>query len=292
MKILNFGSLNIDMVYQVDHIVLPGETLSGGDVKLFAGGKGANQSVALSKAGAEVYHAGKIGEDGKWLLEKLGSFGVRTDFVWVDSGATGHAIIQVTPEGQNSIILSGGGNHRIGHKEIDETLASFEKGDWLVLQNEINGIDPIIRAAREKGMKICMNPAPFDKSVFLLPLELIDLLIVNELEAAGLARMEGTYGELLDKLTGDFPGQEIVMTAGEDGAFYGKDSQRIKVPASKVTAVDTTAAGDTYLGYFLASRITGLDIKESMERASSASAMTVSRAGAMDSIPYAEELPD
>lgn len=290
MKILNFGSLNIDMVYQVNHIVLPGETLSGGDVKLFAGGKGANQSVALSKAGASVYHAGKIGEDGKWLLKKLQSFGVNTESVRVDSGATGHAIIQVSPDGENSIILSGGGNHRIDQKDITITFSSFEKGDWLVLQNEINGLESIIRAARENGMKICMNPAPFDDSIFSLPLELINLLIVNEHEAAGLARKEGSYEELLDKLTRDFPGQEILMTAGEDGAFYGKDSVRIQVSASKVSAVDTTAAGDTYLGYYLASRIEGRNVEESMKRASGASALTVSRAGAMDSIPYAEEL--
>lgn len=290
MKILNFGSLNIDFVYQVDHIVLPGETLSGGDVQQFAGGKGSNQSVALSKAGARVYHAGKIGEEGKWLLDKLGSYGVNTDFVQVYDGSTGHAIIQVTPEGQNSIILSGGGNRKIKEAEIDETLSHFEAGDYLILQNEINNTESIIRKAHDMGMKICINPAPFDSAILSWPLEFVDVLIVNEHEAAGLAGREGTYEEILNKLTLDFPGREILMTVGDEGSLYGMDGERIKVAAEKVDAVDTTAAGDTFLGYYLASRIAGLEAKEAMDKASKASALAVSRPGAMDSVPYASEL--
>lgn len=290
MKILNFGSLNIDLVYHVDHIVLPGETLSGGDVQHFAGGKGANQSAALSKAGADVYHAGKIGGDGQWLLEKLNRYGVNTEYVKIYEGSTGHAIIQITPEGQNSIILSGGGNRRIEEADIDETLSKFDKGDYLVLQNEINGTENIIRKAHARGLIICLNPAPFDRSILTWPLELVDVLIVNEHEAAGLAGLEGSFDEILNKLTADFPGQEILMTVGEQGSLFGKDQERFGAGVTSVSVVDTTAAGDTFMGYYLASRIKGITVKESMELASRASAITVSRPGAMDSIPYASEL--
>ncbi|MBB6481600.1 PfkB family carbohydrate kinase [Spirochaeta isovalerica] len=292
MKILNFGSLNIDLVFRVDHIILPGETLSGGDVEYFAGGKGANQSVALSKAGAEVFHGGKIGEDGRWLLDKLNSYGVNTDFVKVYDGPSGQAIIQLTPRGENSIILSAGGNRKIEEKDIEQTLSSFSEGDYLVLQNEINGTEGIIRRAREKGMRICINPAPFDSSILSWPLDLVDILIVNEHEGAGLAGASGAFEEILDKLTRLFPGKDIVMTAGVEGAYYGCDDERIHVPAVKADAVDTTAAGDTFLGYYLAARIDGTDVRKAMEMAAEASAVTVSRPGAMDSIPFAAELKD
>lgn len=295
MKILDFGSLNIDFVYQVDHIILPGETLSGGEVQQFAGGKGANQSVALSKAGADVYLAGKIGAEGKWLIEKLNNYGVNTDFVRIYNGPSGHTIIQVTPEGENSIILSGGGNRQIQDEEIEETLSFFGKGDFLLLQNEINGTESIMRKAHDRGMKICINPAPFDKSVLAWPLELVDLFILNEHEAAGMAGVsvpadDRGFFTIMDSLTAKFPHAEIIMTLGEKGSLYGKGDERVSRQITSVKAVDTTAAGDTYMGYFLASRIEGIAPVDSMIRASRASAITVSRPGAMDSIPLVSEL--
>lgn len=290
MKILNFGSLNIDHVYCVSHIVRPGETISGGDVRQFAGGKGANQSVALAKAGAEVWQAGKVGEDGKWLLDKLTAYGVRTELVKTYDGSTGHAIIQVTPDAQNSIILHGGGNRKITEEEIEDTFSHFSKGDYLVLQNEINFIPLIIKKAHELEMKICLNPAPFDKSINNWPLDLVDILIVNELEAEGLAARKDTFEGMLNILSEKFKNTEIVLTAGEYGSYCGKDGQAVHVPVTRVKAVDTTAAGDTFLGYYLASRISGFEVKEAMERASKASSITVSRSGAMDSIPLAGEI--
>lgn len=290
MKILNYGSLNIDHVYSVPHIVRPGETLSSGKVQQFAGGKGANQSVAMAKAGADVHHAGKIGEDGKWLLEKLNSYGVNTGLIRTYDGATGHAIIQVTEKAENSIILFGGGNQNIREEEIDDTFSKFDEGDFLVLQNEINHMPRIIETAKSRGMKICLNPAPFDDSIKDWPLHMVDILIVNELEAEGLAGIKGSFSEILDSLTGVFKDTEIVMTVGEGGAYYGRNDKRIHVPIVKTRAVDTTAAGDTFLGYYLASRIIGLDVELSMSRASKASSITVSRPGAMDSIPLVSEI--
>lgn len=290
MKILNFGSINIDIVYTVPHIVLPGETISSQEIQQFAGGKGANQSVALAKAGAEIWHAGKIGEDGNWLIDKLKSFGVKPDFIKKYNGSTGQAIIQVTPEAENSIILFGGGNQHIKEDEIPEILSHFKKGDYLVLQNEINKTPQIIKAAYDIGMKICLNPAPFDQSINSWPLNMVDILIVNELEAEGLAGKKGSFDEILNYLTIKFPDTDIVMTVGEAGAYYGRNKNRIHVPITKTKAVDTTAAGDTFLGYYLASILLGCGVKESMEKASKASSITVSRPGAMDSIPYADEL--
>ena len=290
MKILNYGSMNIDIVYSVPHIVRPGETISSSKVQQFAGGKGANQSVAMAKAGAEVWHAGKIGEDGNWLPGKLNSYGVRTDLVRKYNGPTGQAIIQVTPQAENSIILFGGGNQNMLADEIDETFTHFTEGDYLVLQNEINLTPHIIRAARGKGMKICLNPAPFDDSINSWPLELVDILIVNELEAEGLAGIKGSYEEILNSLTKTFKDTDIIMTVGEGGAYYGRNEIRIHQEITKTTPLDTTAAGDTFLGYYLASRIAGFEVKESMERASRASSITVSRDGAMDSIPVVSEI--
>ncbi len=290
MKVLNFGSLNVDIVYKVPHIVKPGETISASSVQKNAGGKGANQSVALAKAGCEIYHAGTIGADGEWLIDLLNKYGVATDFIRRYDGATGQAIIQVSDEGQNSIFLFGGGNQEITEAQVDETLARFGEGDYLVLQNEINLTPSIIEKAAERGMRICLNPAPYTEDVASWPLEKLDLLVVNEIEGQDLAGREGHFEETLNLLCRRFPGLSILLTAGKQGAWYGKDGETEFVPIVDAPVVDTTAAGDTFFGYFLASRIAGLGVREAMERATRASAVTVSRPGAMDSIPFASEL--
>jgi len=289
MKILNYGSLNIDKVFSVDHIVRPGETIHSTNIELFAGGKGANQSVALSRAGLDVWHAGKIGEDGRWLLKILGDAGVRTENISVYDGSTGHAYIQLDLDGNNSIILEGGGNQCISRAEIDHTLSLFSSGDYLVLQNEINDVPYIMERSRGRGMKICLNPAPIEREVKDWPLDLVDIMILNEIEAKTLCGIEGEYEEVLDSLVKRYPYAEIVMTVGPDGSYCGcgQSGLFLHVPVSEKSGpvVDTTAAGDTYLGYYLASRIAGLPVKESMERASFAAAITVSRKGAMETIP-------
>jgi ribokinase len=290
MKILNYGSLNIDMVYQVPHIVKPGETISATDVKQFAGGKGANQSVALAKAGAPVWHAGTIGHDGTWLLDLLQKFSVHTELISQYEGSTGQAIIQVSDEGQNSIFLYGGGNQSNTEEAIDKALSHFTEGDYLVLQNEVNLISYIIDKAYARGMKICLNPAPYTDEVKTWPLEKLDLLVVNEIEGQDLAGKEGGFDETLSELTRMYPGMSILLTAGKEGAYFGKDEMREYVPIFDSPVVDTTAAGDTFFGYFLAGRLEGMTVKAAMELATKASSITVSRPGAMDSIPYIREL--
>ena len=291
MKVLCYGSLNIDYVYKVPHFVSAGETLSSTSLATNPGGKGANQATALSKAGCETYMAGKIGKDGLFLLDVLSSAGVNHSFVNVTDKRTGHAIIQLDSHCQNSILLYPGENRNITEEEIDKVLSEFSSSDWLVLQNEINNLPLIITKAKKIGMKICLNPAPFDESIFSLPLSDIDYLIVNEVEGAGLCGHDGlSYEEILDELKMKFPQSAIVMTVGENGSYYQKGSERIYQECIKCEAKDTTAAGDTFIGYFIASLIKGYQIRTAMKYAAVASSIAVSREGAIPSVPYAEEV--
>ena len=187
MPVHSFGSLNLDYVYSVDHFVQGGETMAALGRQVFAGGKGLNQSIAMSRAGAEVYHAGAVGEDGRFLLELLESAGVNTEYIQVLSDVrTGNAIIQNDVQGDNCILLYSGANRAVTREMADEVLKHFDQGDWLVLQNEISEIPYIVRKAHEKGMKIILNPSPMDEKIFQIPLDDIDCLILNEVEALGL----------------------------------------------------------------------------------------------------------
>ncbi len=284
MKVLNFGSLNIDYVYRVPHLVKPGETLASISLKIFAGGKGANQSVALALAGAQVTHAGKIGKEGAWLLKKLADAGVDSQLVTQSESNNGHAIIQVDDHGENAIILFAGANQETTEKEIDRALERSEKGSMLLLQNEINLIPSIIEKAKRRGLKICFNPAPMSAEVKKYPLQAIDLLVMNQTEGATLVG-EGSPKEILRKLTTAFPLAEIILTLGGEGVLYQHKETYHQIPAIPVKAVDTTAAGDTFIGYFLAFYLEKKPVRECLTIASTAAAICISRSGAQDSIP-------
>ena len=182
MKVLNFGSLNLDYVYSVDHMVAPGETLASSGMNIFCGGKGLNQSIALAKAGVDVYHAGMIGEEGGILLKACKEGGVNADFIKSIPGKSGHTIIQVDKNGQNCILLYGGANRSITKEYVDEVLAHFEKGDILLLQNEINMLDYIIDCAYEKEMMIILNPSPYDDALEACDFGKISMFLLNEIE--------------------------------------------------------------------------------------------------------------
>jgi ribokinase len=289
MKILNFGSLNLDHVYQVEHIVRPGETLPSAEYQVFAGGKGANQSAALGKAGARVFHAGRVGPEGGWLVDKLAGLEVDMHLTLRDEFPTGHALIQVDREGNNAIVLFAGCNARVSEAQIDAALAEFGPGDLLLLQNEINQLPPLMRKAKARGMQICFNPAPFTEAVRQYPLELVDILVVNELEGAGLSAAQEPRA-ILEVLVRKYPRARIVLTLGENGILYTSPQECFHVPAQQVKVVDTTAAGDTFIGYFLASLAAGQAPRQAAERATRAAALCVTRPGAMDSIPDAGEL--
>jgi len=281
-RILNIGSLNLDYVYAVPHFVAPGETLLSGRRDVFAGGKGLNQTVAAARAGAQVYHGGAVGGDGGMLLDLLRDAGADVSAVARVDVPTGHAIIQVSPQGENAIIILGGANRAVSEATVEAALEKVDAGDILLLQNEINGLDGIIRRAAEKGLRILFNPAPMEASVKALPLELLDTLIVNQGEGKALA------GDM-DALRAAYPNQRILLTEGSRGASLWTGEEIIFQPAFPVKAVDTTAAGDCFLGYYAAALAEGLPYARALKLATAASALAVQRQGAAPSIPVRSE---
>ena len=291
MRILCFGSLNIDHVYQVDHIARPGQTLPAHSYQVFAGGKGANQSAALALAGARVYHAGLVGPDGSWLVDKLHNLGVDMQYTGTSDTPTGHALIQVDRQGENSIVIYPGCNFELSQGSMDATLKKFTKGDMLLLQNEINDISHLIKQAKNRGLKVCFNPAPFTPSVLDYPLEQVDLFFVNESEGQGLTGHKSPVEDtLLMALAEQLPHAEVVLTLGPRGARYHAPQLDLQIPARQVQPVDTTAAGDTFIGYFLAALASASTIPQALHQATRAAALCVTRPGAMDSIPRRDEL--
>lgn len=284
MKVLNFGSLNIDNVYTMAHFVRPGETVSSLSLQNFAGGKGLNQSVALANAGARVSHAGAVGEDGAFLVEFLRKKGVDTSLIRTLPGRTGHAIIQVEQGGQNCIILHGGANRGITEEQINETLSHFGPGDILLLQNEISNNRLIIDRACERGMKIALNPSPIDGEVLSLPLEKVSWFLMNEIEGAELTG-EREPEEILTQMRRRYPGSTTVLTLGKQGVAADDGRSHCRHGIYDVPVVDTTAAGDTFTGYFLCCAAQGLPLAECLELASRASSMAVGTKGAAESIP-------
>lgn len=289
MKILCFGSLNLDHVYQVDHMVRPGETIASSHYQLFEGGKGLNQSVALGRAKADCYMAGIIGTDGANLKKALEDSNVNTDFILTKDSRTGHTFIQVDRSGQNSILYFAGTNQMVTNEYIDEVLSNFEPGDYILLQNEINNVPEIIKRAKAKGLRVAFNPSPITEDLLQYPLELVDLLVLNEIEGYELTK-ETESGLILEKLHHHFPGTAILLTLGKDGAVYSDGSICLRHGIYQVKVVDTTAAGDTFTGYFLACLANGRPVEECFHLASVASSIAVSRAGAAPSIPHFDEV--
>lgn len=289
MKIVNFGSLNIDHVYDVEHFVRPGETIPSLAYQRLCGGKGLNQSIALAQSGSTVQHSGKIGGEGKHLLEKLSEFGVDVGLVASGPHPTGHAIIQVSPTGENSIIVEGGSNRTIDSSDIDRIVSSLSENDWLLLQNEINAIDQILEATRNHPCTVVFNPAPMTGEVARLPLELVDILILNEIEGAGLTG-EADPSLILNSLLDRYPNTKVVVTLGKNGAVYLDQSQQLHQAGFEVEPIDTTAAGDTFVGYFVTSLSSGHSAEESLRIACRASSICVTRRGAADSIPSIKEV--
>lgn len=291
MKILNFGSLNIDYVYSLNHFVQKGETITSDKLNVFAGGKGLNQSIALSRAGGNVYHAGAIGADGVFLEEVLNEAGVDTRFLMkCEDVRTGNAIIQKDRGGDNCIILYGGANQAITKEMADEVLSAFGEGDWLFLQNEISEIPYIVEKAHKRGMRIVLNPSPMNEKILRINLNYIDCFILNEVEAHALVREDADQAALLNQLKERFPHAEIVLTLGEKGSVYVGAEGIAEQKAYQVATVDTTAAGDTFIGYYMAERLQGESVKEALDMASRASAIAVSKKGAAPSIPNRDEV--
>lgn len=289
MKILNFGSLNMDYVYEVDHFVEPGETMSSNGLFVNCGGKGLNQSIAAVKAGNLVYHAGFVGKGGEALAAKLGENHVDVSLLMDTTENCGHAIIQVDKHGQNCILLYGGTNQLFTKEYISETLDKFGNEGLVLLQNETNLVGYMIEESHKRGLKIAFNAAPMNEKVLKYPLELLDWLIVNEVEGRQIAGCEKDE-EILPVLKHKYPKGNILLTLGSRGAICYSKGETYKIGCHQVEVVDTTAAGDTFSGYFLYGILNGESIPDSLLLATTASTLAIGKKGASDSVPLKEEV--
>lgn len=290
-RIITLGSLNLDFTYQLPKPLEVGETLSSLSYRCGAGGKGANQSIAAARAGAEVYHAGRIGHDGALLRRTLADSGVKLDFLEEVETPTGHAVVLINDAGDNSIVLYGGANRTIDETFIDRVTSAANPGDILLLQNEVTCISHAMEAGRKAGMRVAFNFAPFDpKLAPELPLSLCDVLFLNRIEAGGIAG-KSDVEETLETLSRRFPKTELVLTLGPEGAVaLTPAGEQFHADSPRVEVVETTAAGDTFIGYYLAAILDGFDTGRALERACRAAALCCSRAGAAESIPTRAEL--
>lgn len=290
----NLGSINLDHFYRVPHFVTPGETLASQDYRIGLGGKGANQSLALARAGAAVSHWGRIGRQDGWARDFLAEADIDVSRVELVDEPSGHAIIQVDDQGENAILLFAGANHGFLSSDLDTAISSTQPGDWLLVQNECNALPHLMTQASAHGLNIAFNPAPMTDEVLALPLQRCRLLFVNRGEAARLVeRPETTAAEaLLDALARRLPDTETVLTLGHAGAWHQQGSERHYQPALPVTAVDTTAAGDTFIGYYLAAVQGGSSVADCLYRATVAAGLSVQRHGAADSIPFRNQVEE
>ena len=292
MKMVVFGSLNIDKTYTVADFVRPGQTISAAKMEQFCGGKGFNQAIALRRAGNEVFFAGAVGQDGGMLLANLDRNGIDRRYVKQTVGATGHAIIQLDAKGQNCIIILAGANGEITPEDVESTLAGFGEGDLIVLQNEISCVELIIRRAHEKGMIVAFNPSPYDEKIAACDMACVNYLLVNETEGAAMAGADAPEA-ILDALHARYPHLNVVLTLGGDGSiFQSSAGQRFVCGVHPVQAVDTTAAGDTFTGYFLSEMLRHGEADRALRMASVAAGIAVSRKGAEPSIPMLSEVKD
>ena len=290
MKKLVLGSLNIDRVYRVHDFVRPKETIHAQSFACTCGGKGFNQAVALARAGSEVSFAGIAGADGGALLEVLAREGIDTSLMRRSAGVNGHTIIQVSDTGENCILVAAGANAETSREYIQSVLSCFAAGDWVLLQNEIANVDYAIELAHARGMHIALNPSPFDENIRRYDLRLVDLLLINEIEGRGLTGTE-VPEEILLTLRKKYENMDVLLTLGEHGALFAdRSGAQFRVPSVPCTVKDTTAAGDTFTGYFLTEYLGGSDTAHALSIAAAASSIAVSRSGAADSIPVRAEV--
>lgn len=281
--ILTIGSINIDHVHRVAALPGPGETIADRDYTRGLGGKGANQSLAARLAGAEVRHAGAIGADGQWCRARLATAGIDVADLATVEAATGHAVILVDEAGENAIVIHGGANRALTQALVDRAIGRARPGDWLLLQNETNLVVEAARAGRAAGLRVAYAAAPFEAEATAAVIPHVDLLAVNALEAEQLARHIAAPAET-------FGAPVLLVTEGERGARCWAGPNELRQPAFAVDPVDTTGAGDTFLGYFLGGLDRGLPIAEAMRHAAAAAAIQVTRPGAAEAIPTAGEV--
>ncbi len=285
MTVWNLGSINADHVYSVPHIPAPGETLAASALTRGLGGKGANMSVAVARAGGSVRHLGAVGADGGWMLDRLRDYGVDVDHVQHRDRPSGHAIITVDDHGENAITIWPGANRDISVDAVKQALTVAAEGDIFVTQNETSLQTEAAELAKTQGLRVVYAAAPFDAAAVKAMLPHADMLVLNEVEARQLSEATGMAVDSL-------PVADIVITLGAKGCEWidteGGTRRRFDTPM--VTPVDTTGAGDTFTGYLLAARDRGDAMPDAITLASRAAALKVTRTGAADAIPTFEEV--
>ncbi len=289
MKILNFGSCNIDYVYSMGHIVAVGETQMTHKMEIFPGGKGLNQSIAAARAGAQTYHAGCVGQDGGMLVDILTQSGVNTDYLKEVDAKNGHAIIQVSSRGENSIFLHAGSNSMITKELIDSVLDRFSEGDILLLQNEINLVNDIVEKAYERKLTVILNPSPMNEVIHNMDFRKLSCIVLNEVEAKEISGFDEAEKSIA-YFKAHYPNLSVMLTLGSRGCVYADKENTFRQEAYRVKAVDTTAAGDTFTGYFIAGLMRKLPIPEILKIATAASAISVTKEGAAPSIPMWDDV--
>jgi len=285
MTIWNLGSINTDDIYRVPHLPRPGETLHALDMQRFLGGKGANMSVAAARAGAHTIHIGALGADGDWARTRLLEYGVDTRHIATVSAPTGHAVIAVSEDGENQIVILSGANGKVSQERIGQALSSAVSGDIFVTQNETNGQGYAMSMARDMGLRTCYAAAPFDPDAVMAVMPNLDLLVLNEVEAEQLAY--ATNESLID-----LPVKDIIVTLGAKGCRWMSDGASKDFAAVEVDPVDTTGAGDTFTGYLLAALDRGQGFEQAISLATLAAALMVTRQGTADVIPDLKEVQD
>lgn len=287
MAIYNLGSINADNVYRVPHLVGPGETLAAYAFSQGLGGKGANMSVAAARAAARVVHIGAVGSDGRWASDRLMEYGVDTRHITQVAETTGHANICVDAAGENSIVLYPGANRSVPRDRIAAALSEASPGDSFVTQNETNDQSFAAKIAHDLGLRVIYAAAPFDARSVREVLPYLDLLVLNEVEAAQLVQETGS------NLT-DLPVSDIVVTKGGAGCSWISDqmAEPQNFPALDVLPVDTTGAGDTFTGYLVAGLDRRMPMAQAIDLATRAAALMVTRIGTADVIPDLKEIQD
>jgi len=293
-EILVIGSLNADLVVRAPYFPQPGETISGEDLQVIPGGKGANQAVAAARLGSSVALLGRVGRDnfGDFLLDNLKSNKVDSQLVQRDHAATGTAIIIVDSNGQNSIVLSPGANGKVSSADVNH--APFPAGGLLLLQLEIP-IPTVLSAAqraRENNVRVILNPAPAKE----LPKELISLahfIFPNESELGILTRLpvnDVSSAERAAKQLLELGAQNVIVTLGSNGALIVTRERATHIPAFKVNVVDTTAAGDAFIGGFATALLQNKSLEESVRYGCACGALATTKFGAQPSLPAREEV--
>lgn len=298
-KVVVLGSLNVDRILQMDRVPEPGETLALNNQDMAGGGKGANQAIAAARSGAQTSFIGRVGadENGKFMLQQLVNSGVTTDLVAVDEDAgTGQAFVMVEKSGENRILIYGGANAQLSAADVKKAQAQIAAADLMVSQLEtpVETTQFAFQMAKELGVKTILNPAP---AVAKLPAELLkntDVITPNETEVEILTGIAVTDEAAMLKAAQrlhDLGVATVIITLGSKGVFYDDGAQHGIVPAFKVQAVDTTAAGDTFLGALSSELNPDLsNLKTAIEYGNKASSLAVQKMGAQPSIPTRKDI--